>query len=444
MGRPLPSELVDPDDKEVVLGLPGAWAEETNEPADHYTTKIGGQPDWPVPLQDVNDELLKCGVCGGYLGLVAQIYAPLTLYGAKLDERSLFILGCPSASCGVDRNSWRTIRFQKDVPSESTSQQDQTESAAGSSTASLSGPRSGLGEALSNQGWGEDASSSQPEPPQQDPDNWWDENSWDGYAGDDGNESEAMNLQELQSSLLEAGYAAAGSRNQHHHHHHHHHHNPGRGNQGDDGGSESGEATTSNRTISESSLPSLPCFYVYTQSEQSTPYESATTRSENPAEPDPNDPLNEIEDPYGIVEGVGELWEAEDYEPDQALSADRTYLKFKKKLDISPEQCFRYCFGGRPLWATDAHDEPGTCGACGGPRVYEMQLMPPVLYFLQQAYKDLPPSAYGPNDWEWSTLVVYSCAQSCLQRAPDRAMIAGERTDWSIIVEGTILQAEVI
>lgn len=43
--------------------------------------------------------------------------------------------------------------------------------------------------------------------------------------------------------------------------------------------------------------------------------------------------------------------------------------------------------------------------------MYEMQLMPPVLYFLQQAYKDLPPSAYGPNDWEWSTLVVYSCAQ---------------------------------
>lgn len=48
-------------------------------------------------------------------------------------------------------HSWRTIRFQKDVPSESTSQQDQTESAAGSSTASISGPRSGLGEALSNQ-----------------------------------------------------------------------------------------------------------------------------------------------------------------------------------------------------------------------------------------------------------------------------------------------------
>lgn len=34
---------------------------------------VGYVQDWPVPLQDVNDELLKCGVCDGYLGLVAQV-----------------------------------------------------------------------------------------------------------------------------------------------------------------------------------------------------------------------------------------------------------------------------------------------------------------------------------------------------------------------------------
>ena len=32
-------------------------------------------------------------------------------------------------------------------------------------------------------------------------------------------------------------------------------------------------------------------------------------------------------------------------------------------------------------------------------------MMPPLLYFLQQATKELRPS-YGLNDWEWSTLVV--------------------------------------
>ena len=87
----------------------------------------------------------------------------------------------------------------------------------------------------------------------------------------------------------------------------------------------------------------LPCFYVYTQSEESTPYGSATTDTEALNELEEADLVDEIEDPYGIVEGVGELWEGEEYEPEQALNADRTYLKFKKKLDLSPEQCFRCC-----------------------------------------------------------------------------------------------------
>ena len=101
----------------------------------------------------------------------------------------------------------------------------------------------------------------------------------------------------------------------------------------------------------------LPCFYVYTQSEESTPYESATTDSEPVSELEGNNLLNDIEDPYGIVEGVGELWEGEEYEPEHAVNADRTYLKFKKKLDLSPEQCFRY-----DILVPSQHLEPPVAG----------------------------------------------------------------------------------
>jgi pre-rRNA-processing protein TSR4 len=118
----------------MLLGLPGPWAEEPNEVADHYTTKIGGTPDWPVPLLKIDiDMLLKCGICGNYLALVAQVYAPLTLPGKEINERVLYILGCTSPNCGLDPASWCTIRFQKDVSQEEATAVDQTESVGDSS-----------------------------------------------------------------------------------------------------------------------------------------------------------------------------------------------------------------------------------------------------------------------------------------------------------------------
>jgi pre-rRNA-processing protein TSR4 len=186
----------------------------------------------------------------------------------------------------------------------------------------------------------------------------------------------------------------------------------------------------------------LPCFYLYSDSEVLIRDRNANVNGKV-QELAELKPLPAVEEPTAAVEGVKELWEGEEYEPDHSLSADRTYLKFKKKLDLNPEQCYRYCFGGQPLWAREVQEQAGTCAACGGPRVYEMQLMPPLLYFLQQAYKDLPPSLYATHDWEWSTVIVFSCAQSCSQGAGDQPMIVSEQTEWTVIKEATILQAEV-
>jgi len=52
---------------------------------------------------------------------------------------------------------------------------------------------------------------------QTDEQGWGDENSWGGDAPDGNNEPDAISLEELQSSLVEAGYLAAAAAIRHHH-----------------------------------------------------------------------------------------------------------------------------------------------------------------------------------------------------------------------------------
>lgn len=371
---------------EVMLGMPGPWAEDYREESDHYTTKIGGLPDWPVLDMGIEHDVLNCGLCGERLCLVAQVYAPISTPKLNIEERVIYIFGCRMPKCGSNPRSWRAIRVQKcsDVKQIANMNKEATTPEENSAQISMS----------YNQ-YGDDLLS---------------------FAEDEEESDENIDLLELGRALSAAGAQASQPKKQ-------------------NISSHSKDARNSPvskaRSIdADTSKSVVPCFYIYSQKAQSPSDVSVVSASYaslsiegNGSPPKDND--------------AEERWEGEDYEYDRALGADRTYLKFKKQLDVFPEQCFRYSYGGRPLLATTRVVEPDTCRLCGSSRQYELQLMSPLLYFLHEAADGS--SADIPEEWSWMTLILYTCSNSC---CPSSCKQKSGSCNWAVAEEAIVVQDE--
>ncbi|TKY73893.1 Programmed cell death protein 2 [Spatholobus suberectus] len=328
------------------LGMPGPWAEDYREPSDPYTTKIGGLPDWPLPI---SADLVRCAACGSQLCLVAQVYAPLSRH------RTLFVLGCVSPKCGT---AWRVLRVQNTADVDA-SQQKQAASAGEVPRASVS----------------------------------------DDEDGSD------MDLEQLGKALFEAGTLASNNKRK-----------KPRKKRKDKLPSSSAHPKTT--AVVQNDIPVVPCFYIYAQEEPSSGDLSSVCSSYSSLSIKGN-----VEDPSQEEE----TWEKEQYE---------TYLKFKKRLDAYPEQCFRYSYGGKPILAAADEIEPGSCRLCGRPRQFEMQLMPPLLYFLQEALGD---RRHMVEKWDWMTLIVYTCSQSCCEEIEQAK---SNNKGWIVAEEAVVAQFE--
>ncbi|XVE83241.1 hypothetical protein DITRI_Ditri16bG0072000 [Diplodiscus trichospermus] len=365
----------------VLLGLPGPWAEDNREPSDHYTSKIGGLPDWPFPTEALNPTLIHCTQCGNKLCLVAQVYAPVSSETLKIEERLLLVFGCVTPNCGSTPRSWRALRVQKmeNDAKESSSTAAQDKVTAASSPVSVSKT------------------------------NWW-EDLGNGDVDD-------VDLEDLSKAFSEATSLNSQPKKM----------NSNRNSES--AVRHSSPLTTQTRGV-DSDTPVMLCFYIYSQVE---------TLSKDFASLCSNHSSISVKEKEGDVDDHGqeETWEGENYEYDKALNADRTYLKFKKQLDMSPEQCFRYAFGGKPLLATAEVVDGGKCGLCGASRHFEMQLMPPLIYFLQEEAEACYEGSL--ENWNWLTLAVYTCSKSCSKSFDKEKSNNG---DWFVVEETVIVQFE--
>jgi pre-rRNA-processing protein TSR4 len=90
----------------------------------------------------------------------------------------------------------------------------------------------------------------------------------------------------------------------------------------------------------------------------------------------------------------------------------KQWAAFEARLASAPEQVIRYCRSAcaKPLWPTTSHQpSKGSippCPGCGSERIFEFQVLPQVLYYMQVDSSD-------PETLDWGTIAVYTCSKSC-------------------------------
>lgn len=304
----------------------------------------------------IEPELLRCRLCGTRLCLVAQVYAPIAKL--NIEERTLYVLVCPTAKCSPKPQSWKVLRVQKCHSGTQTNGKE--------------------GELVQRK---ENVCSSVP-PPSSSVGKHDEENNSPNIDDDD------FDLDALAEALEQAATLTAS--------------NTKKKNKSKRASDVPAKFAVVKEKVNDLTIPVLPCFYIYYDKEQSRGKSNVCSSSNETVL------VEEIMDTGNDEE---EKWEGEKYEYDSAPGADRTFLKFKKRLDAHPQQCFRYSYAGKPLSAATNSQDVGTCKLCGSPRQFELQLMSPLSYFLDQAGDGS--SNCAPNAWTWLTLVVYSCSKSC-------------------------------
>ncbi|KAI8340254.1 programmed cell death protein 2 [Chlamydoabsidia padenii] len=369
-----------------LLGVPDGTIS-TDDDTDPYLTKLGGLPVWLNDKTPPSD-YCKCHVCGGWLYLLCQSYIPLP---DSVYHRVIYILACNRRSCMRKEGSFSVIRSHMVDEEYLRAQQQKEEQKKKREEQKKASPGFGTPQGFQlGDLWGGSKSFGSST------------TSGFGMTAKPATETLAERLGKLQIDKKEE-------------------HKP---------------KLSTEPPVTTSDLPSFPAEYLYItpeNTENTKELEFDMSRYQEYLD------LESVDD--NDTDGT---WANEQYEKDQLpRGVDKQFKKFMDRVACEPSQCIRYEWDGLPLFYQYAEgNQGGSCDACGGPRVYEMQLMPNVLSILPTAEyaaaTDTPLSTTktleGMNvGMEFGTVLVYVCKNDCHP---------GDTHDTTFVKESAVVQYE--
>ena len=97
-----------------------------------------------------------------------------------------------------------------------------------------------------------------------------------------------------------------------------------------------------------------------------------------------------------------------------SIDHDASFRIFKKFVtEVPTDHVIYYSIGGTPIWITDQNQMPGpapACEHCKGPRQFEFQIQPQLIYHLMKRLRGFPMNA---APFEWGVVAIYTCKANC-------------------------------
>lgn len=364
----------------------------TDDPTGDEISHAGGHPTWLDPTTKPSGTLAKCNICNDSMSLLLQLQADLQKQFPD-DERRLHVWCCRKKRCSRRVGSVKAFREVKKAkvarttPKGTQKVQEKASSVqnlgnqlfGGSSTQSSGSQFNPFSTSSTLQPNGNPFSSSAGQPSQQSVD-------------------AASISQPLTQTFAEKLKISSDS-------------------------SQKPITTNSIPWPAESEFPEpFPSFYLDAESEYLEP--AAPEAASGPSNSQPR--IQDVDEEPTSSAAEKDLYES---------PHDKTFDHFTRILAQNPEQILRYEFRGVPLLysSTDAiathfvlpghhlHSKVKTsgpvkgipsCQYCGSARVFEMQLVPYLIFELEKDNEEAM-KLDGQEGMEWGTVIVGTCGKNC-------------------------------